>query len=82
MHNSGWKKNKINILRVSGIGIQIRKASPVKPWIQVQTGEWFMAWQIAFWPHVPGQGSWHLDLVQAKFAEQSESITHSGLHPS
>lgn len=45
----------------------------------MQCGKWFTTWQLAFCPHVPGQGFWHLFLIQARFEEQSEFKMHSGL---
>lgn len=52
------------------------------PVIQVQEGKWFMTWQLAFCPQVPGQGSMHLFLTQALLDGQSVFKTHSGLQPS
>lgn len=57
-------------------------ASPVEPSGHEQIGIWFETVQIAFNPHVPGQGSWHLLWIQALFIGQSELTRHSGLQPS
>lgn len=56
------------------------KGSPVKPGAQLQMGLWFTTWQRALRPQVPGHGSWHFWLIQARFKVQSELTTHSGLH--
>jgi hypothetical protein len=58
----------------------LAKGSPVKPAAQVHIGLWFTTWQRALKPHVPGHGSWHLWLIQARFCGQSELTTHWGLH--
>lgn len=50
--------------------------------MQVQLGKWLITLHSAFCPHVPGQGFWHLDLIQAKLDGQSEFIVHSGRQPS
>lgn len=74
----------IDFLR-SGTGggwLQYVNGSPVYPGMQVQEGKWLTTWQLAFWPQVPGQGSWHLFLMQALFEGQSELRTHSGRQPS
>ena len=42
-------------------------------------GIWFRTRQYAFTPQRPGQGSWHLRLIQALSEEQSELTLHSGL---
>lgn len=42
-------------------------------------GLWFLTWQFALIPHVPGQGSTHFWLLQASFWGHSELVTHSGL---
>lgn len=55
------------------------KGSPVKPFKQLQIGLWFTTWQRALIPQVPGQGSKHFWLIQAKFNAHSELIIHSGL---
>lgn len=54
----------------------------MKPGTQVQVGEWLITWQMASCPQVPGQGFWHLFLIQARFERQSELTVHSGRHPS
>lgn len=41
-------------------------------------GTWFRTRQYAFTPHRPGQGSWHLRLIQALSVGQSALIWHSG----
>ena len=58
----------------------LAKGSPVKPAAHVQIGLWFTTWQRALKPHVPGHGSWHFWLIQARFCGQSELTTHWGLH--
>jgi len=55
------------------------KGSPIKPGEQVQIGLWLITSQRAFSPHVPGQGSVHLNLWQALFDGHSLFTTHSGL---
>lgn len=57
---------------------QIVNASPVVPSGHVQMGMWFPTEQIAPTPQVPGQGSWHLFRIHAKFIGQSEFAKHSG----
>lgn len=47
----------------------------------VQTALWFTTSQSADTPQEPGHGSLHLVLMHAKYWGQSESMTHSGLHP-
>lgn len=69
-------------VRFGGIKLQYRKGSPVYPTMQVQEGRWFITWQLAFWPQVPGQGSLHLLFIQALFDGQSVFRTHSGRQPS
>lgn len=53
--------------------------SPVHPDGQTQIGLWLTTRQSAFWPQVPGQGSWHLKLLHACDGAHSEFDTHSGL---
>lgn len=48
---------------------------------QMHMGIWFTTLHIAVTEQVPGQGSLHLFLIQAKLRSQSELRTHSGLHP-
>lgn len=55
-------------------------ASPVNPGGHVHIGLWLTTLHLALYPHEPGQGSWHFLLTHAWFGEQSELITHSGLH--
>jgi len=50
----------------------------VKPDGQLQIGLWFTTWQRAPVPHVPGQGSVHLNRWQALFCGHSAFTTHSG----
>lgn len=47
--------------------------------MQMQLGLWLTTLQSAFSPHVPGQGSLHFWLIQAKWLEHSLLLTHSGL---
>lgn len=54
--------------------------SPVKPALQVQIGLWFITWQRALRPHVPGHGFLHFCFIHASCWGQSELIIHSGLH--
>lgn len=54
---------------------------PVFPRLQVQIGLWLITLQSEFIPHVPGQGSMHLLLLQALLKAHSELTTHSGLQP-
>ena len=76
--NDNW----MGFLRSFWMTLQYLNGSPVYPEKQVQDGKWLTTWQTAFWPQVPGQGSWHLFEMQARFDGQSELRTHSGLHPS
>jgi len=62
------------------IGEHLVKGSPVKPGGQLQIGLWFITWQRAWSPHVPGHGSVHFWLIHAWFWGHSELTTHSGLH--
>lgn len=62
--------------------LQRLKASPVYPIKQEHFGAWLTVVHSALIPQVPGQGSWHLLLIHALFPGQSESIIHSGRHPS
>lgn len=57
------------------------KAFPCIPSGHLHIGMWLYTSQIAFWPHVPGQGSLHLFCIHALFFAQSLFNTHSGLHP-
>lgn len=59
--------------------VQRRKGSPVNRAGQLQTGLCPTTWQRAWRPHVPGQGSRHLRLIQARFCAQSALTRHSGL---
>lgn len=71
------------ILLSMGGGIeQYLKGSPLYPSKQRHVGKWFTTWHSAFWPQVPGQGSWHLFLIHALFHAQSELYMHSGRQPS
>lgn len=69
-------------LRSGGNLLQYLNGSPVYPRMHVHEGKWFITWHKALSLHVPGQGSWHLLLMQALFEGQSDDKTHSGLHPS
>lgn len=60
--------------------MQVTKGSPVNPALHVQIGLWFMTWQRALIPHVPGHGSLHFWCIQAWCWGQSVLTTHSGLH--
>lgn len=42
-------------------------------------GIWLRTLHIAEIPQDPGQGSWHLELIQARSLGQLECIVHSGL---
>ena len=44
-------------------------------------GAWLATWHSAFRPHVPGHGSLHLLLTQARSLGQSVFSTHSGRQP-
>lgn len=55
------------------------KGSPVYLAKQLQIGLWLTTWQVAPIPQVPGQGSIHFWLRQARFKGHSELWTHSGL---
>ena len=63
----------------AGRGWQRMNGSPWYPLGQEQTGLCPMTWQRASIPQVPGQGSRHLWLTQAKLLPQSELVVHSGL---
>lgn len=45
---------------------------------QLQIGMWLKVLQIAFRPHIPGQGSMHLFRIHALEIGQSLLRTHSG----
>lgn len=45
---------------------------------QLQIGLWLTIWHRALSPHVPGQGSTHFLLMQARFRGHSALATHSG----
>lgn len=47
--------------------------------MHVHIGMWFSTVQVAEAPHEPGQGSRHLEVMQARSLEQSEWTAHSGL---
>lgn len=64
------------------IGLHWTKALPDIPVGHAHIGMWLTTSHKAFSPHVPGQGSLHLFLMQALSFEQSEFKTHSGRHPS
>lgn len=49
------------------------------PLEQLHIGLWFITWQRAFCPHVPGHGSVHFLLIHALSCGHSELTTHSGL---
>lgn len=68
-----------DILRVSGLGKQLVKGSPVYLCWHVHIGIWFSTWHCAPAPHDPGHGSRHLSLMHAWLLGHSELITHSGL---
>lgn len=53
---------------------------PIYPSKQLHNGEWLTTLQIALFPQVPGHGSLHLLLIQARFDAQSEFDVHSGRH--
>lgn len=57
------------------------KAFPLVPSGHEQSGIWFTVSHSAPVPQVPWHGSRQWDLIQARFGEQSESATHSGLQP-
>jgi len=57
----------------------LTNGSPLYLGGQLQIGLWFLTWQFAFMPHVPGQGSLHFWLLQASFWGHSALVTHSGL---
>lgn len=65
-----------------GITLQNRYGSPVYPIWHEHDGLWLTTWQLAFWPQVPGHGSWHLFRTHCNFEGQSELMMHSGRHPS
>ena len=46
--------------------------------LQLQMGLWFITWQFAFSPQVPGHGSIHFWFTQAWLRGHSELVTHSG----
>lgn len=71
-----------SVLRSTGWMLQYWKGLPMYPTWHVHLGTWLITWQSAFWPQVPGQGSWHLFRMQARFDGQSEFRTHSGRQPS
>jgi hypothetical protein len=45
----------------------LEKASPVKPWRQLQIGLWLITSQRVFRPHGPGHGSTHFWFWHALF---------------
>lgn len=53
--------------------------SPWYPWRHWQFGMWLDTRHSAFIPQVPGQGSRHFWLIQAKLLGQSLFVKHSGL---
>ncbi|CAB0002809.1 unnamed protein product [Nesidiocoris tenuis] len=52
---------------------------PVYPSGQIHWGVWLTTLQMASVPHVPGQGSLHFWLIQARFDGHSLLLAHSGL---
>ena len=52
--------------------------SPVNPDGQEQVGLWLTTVQMALGPQLPGQGSTHFMLTQAKAGLHSELTRHSG----
>jgi hypothetical protein len=75
-------------LQTSGLGggrssrIHLSKGFPINPGGQVQIGLCLSTTHWALIPQLPGHGSWHWVLIQAKLAGQSSCLTHSGLQPS
>ena len=74
-------------LQTSGLGggrssrIHLSKGFPINPGGQVQIGLCLSTTHWALIPQLPGHGSWHWVLIQAKLAGQSSCLTHSGLQP-
>lgn len=64
----------------AGAGRHSRNGFPVILSGQTHVGIWFITSQLAFTPHVPGQGSLHLLPIQALSLGQSAFSTHSGRH--
>lgn len=67
------------ILRWTGWGLQLLNGSPMYPGKQLHEGTWLSTRHKAFWPQVPGHGSWHLLRTHALSDAQSEFTIHSGL---
>lgn len=68
----------LNLPFLGGFSSQAMNESPLKPWGQVQAGEWLNTVHIAFCPQLPGHGSRHFIFLQAKLDGQSWLMTHSG----
>lgn len=68
----------IKIKIPSGTAWQIVNAFPIVGAGHEQIGMWLDTVQMAPTPQVPGQGSWHLVLIQACDFEQSVFTKHSG----
>ena len=74
-------------LQTSGLGggrsskTHLSKGFPINPGGQVQIGLCLSTTHWALIPQLPGHGSWHWVLIQAKLAGQSSCLTHSGLQP-
>jgi len=66
---------------VGGVCKHLVNGSPENPCEQEHIGLWSSTLHTANTPQLPGQGSRHLDPIQARLGAQAELSRHSALQP-